>query len=239
MPPEMPTTKLNKLEAAIVRGEDSAEDARWAQAREVVRLLDAEGMTQRDVAVSWINLRRGKPYTQTHVKIVAQVGRRFEKLAVQDRPRWTDAYETVQQGSDEIVAPFDRQSRQREAQAPTTTESAEKLVQNLIKKAPESVKNTIRRGLIEDTQGKYVPPVERKARRAAADDAVQPLKDAVIGGFGKIEAVSLLEQYTEVLREMIEERVLDRERMEAIDAAFELARQETEVARAMVGLETR
>jgi hypothetical protein len=228
--------KLNTLEKSIVSAEDSAEDARWAQAKEVVRLLDS-GLSQREVAAQWINGRTEKPYEHKHVRICAGAWKRFGSLETRERPTWSDAYETVQQGSKEVVSPFDRQRKEREAQPPQSVESAERFVQNVIDKAPDKVRYAIEEGLRahrHDLPG----PVERKARQARADEEMQPLKHAV-DEFAKMEIVSALENAVEILAEMIEEQTLDADRMRQIDAANERWLEELEVARAMVGTEDR
>lgn len=228
--------KLNVLESAILRAEDSAEDARWAQAREVATLLD-RGLTQRHVAAEWINGRTDKPYSQNHVKMVAMVWRRFgENLGFRDRPSWTDAYATVKSGSEEVVTTTEAQRAVHEGRAPTSVDTAEKLVQNL-GKAPVDVQETVYHGLRQQRADQYVEPVERKARDAAARDVTERAVAPVLGEFGKLELVATLESAVDLLREMVEERSLDPDRLHAIHEALDAFVRELEVADASVGLE--
>jgi hypothetical protein len=84
--------EINALESRIVVREDEADALLWEQAAEVVRQLDA-GMSQRDLAAQWINVRTGEPYSQMHVSYTRTV---VEKLAFQiPRPRFRDAYNEI------------------------------------------------------------------------------------------------------------------------------------------------
>jgi len=233
----VPSNRLNDLERSIVAGEDAAEDGRWMQAEEVVRRLDA-GETQREVAASWLNLRTGQPYRPGHVNAVAKVWRRFG-VRSSERPRWTDAYETARSGSEEIVAPFDRQRGEREAQPPTTVESAERLTQRLIEDAPEEVREAVEQGLRAHRHGQPVTRRERREREADAADAMEPVVAALHRPFAQMDVVLALRSVTETLREMIAERSLNADAMRAIDEAWEEATAEIEVARAFVGAEER
>ncbi len=84
----MAESKLNRMERSIVAAEDSAEDARWLQAEEVVRRLGA-GEKQADIASSWINLRVGKSYPQAHVSRVKRVWAAHG--SENPRPAWATA----------------------------------------------------------------------------------------------------------------------------------------------------
>ena len=131
--------KLNTLESVIVRGEDSVEDARWSQAKEVVRLLDA-GHSQRSVAAEWVNGRTDKPYARQHVIFCERVWRRWGVSELTDRPDWTTAYYTVQQGSDDVIPPEQRKqewSEAHEVRPPSTVARAGKLAANLLKGDPQ------------------------------------------------------------------------------------------------------
>jgi hypothetical protein len=55
----------------------------------VVALL-ASGMTLREIADGWFNLRKGKPYHHTHVFFVSKVFRLFSQL--NKRPLFLDLY---------------------------------------------------------------------------------------------------------------------------------------------------
>lgn len=238
----MPTpslVKLNRLEKTIVEGEASVEDARWMQAKEVVRLLDA-GMKQREIAAGWINGTTREPYKHNHVGFCARVWKRFGYFNTQDRPDWTTAYYTVQQSSDEIVQPDERRqqwSEAHEVRAPSTPEAAEKFVQNVIAKAPAKVRDTIYEGLRAHRFDLPVTERERKERRAAGDEMIRPLQEAVDRGFTKLELVSSLEEATELLHDMVERQSLDPKSMKAIQKAADDFFAELEVATAMFGVE--
>lgn len=142
--------KLNTLESVVVSAEDSAEDARWQQAEEVVRLLGTH--STREIAAKWTNGRTGKPYNQSHVMFVKQVWERWGDYFNNHDPKcpdWTSAYYTVQQSSDELISPDVRKQKwsdDHEARAPKTERTAERLVDNLLK-APPEVRTTVFRGL--------------------------------------------------------------------------------------------
>jgi len=81
--------EINALEIRIVTAEDDADAMLWEQARQVVAQLDA-GLSQRELAKQWINVRTGEPYSQMHVSFTARLIR--EKFTFQPRPRFRDAY---------------------------------------------------------------------------------------------------------------------------------------------------
>lgn len=148
--------KLNVLESVIVRGEDSVEDARWGQAKEVARLIEV-GHTQQEIAAGWINGRTDRPYGQDHVSVYVRVWHRYGLS--HSRPSWTDAAATVKSGSDELVTTTEVQRQVHESRIPTSPETAERFVKNLAK-APDSVLEAIQEGATETL-------VERsRARRA-------------------------------------------------------------------------
>lgn len=213
--------KLNRLERAILQAEDSAEDARWAQAEEVVRRLDL-GETQREVAASWANLRTGQSYSQVHVQRMAKIWR--DNRSYQGQKPFSEIYSMVSNSS---------QAPQREAQAPRSVETAERLVQNLAK-APGDVQDAVFHGLREVRAGQYVPPAERKAREAAAHEATKPLRQAV-GAFAGMKIVSLLDEAKDELREIVESDSLDAAALRKIERADESWNEELEVARATLG----
>lgn len=130
--------KLNALERAIAKAEDSAEDARWMQAKEVCRRLDA-GETEREIAASWTNLRTGKPYDRAHVHRFASAWREFAEVPQQDRPPWTIAYD----------GRSSTRTDRAEAKAPETVAIARKLVKNIVEKAPPEVRRTITKELAQ------------------------------------------------------------------------------------------
>lgn len=169
------TDKLNTLESVILSAEDSAEDARWQQAEEVHRLLDAH--TQRDIAAGWINGRTGKSYNKAHVGFVDTVWRRFGYFNSQTRPTWTTAYYTVQQGSDELIEPEQRRrewSDAHEARAPRSEATARQFVENLLEKSPPAVVETVYRGLTSN-------PERRRQVMSSLDDAErEAIVDTVI-----------------------------------------------------------
>jgi ParB family chromosome partitioning protein len=85
--------EINALETRIVTAEDDADAMLWEQARQVVEQLDA-GMSQRQIAAQWINVRNeGKPYSQVHVLYTARTYR--DKFTYQPRPRFRDAYNEI------------------------------------------------------------------------------------------------------------------------------------------------
>jgi len=238
MPGGNVATKLNRLERAIIGGEDAANDARWAQAREVARLVRG-GTSQRDIAAAWINGRTDRPYTKQHVSYCKIAWERWGSIAI-DRPTWTTAYYTIQQGSDELIHEDDRRqqwSDAHEARAPKSIDTAARLVAN-IGNAPVDVQDEIFHGLQQQrAHGDYTPPAERKAREADAAQRIKPVRDGVDQGFGKLGIVLALEQATETLREMVEADTLNATVMRAIDAADVAWQQELDVARARLGLE--
>lgn len=84
--------EINALETRIVKAEDDADAMLWEQARQVVAQLDA-GLSQRQLARQWINLRTSEPYSVAHVNYVRKV---FSKLNTADpRPRFRDAYNAI------------------------------------------------------------------------------------------------------------------------------------------------
>lgn len=219
--------KLNRLERAIVSAESSAEDARWAQAEEVVRRLDA-GETQRQISTSWLRGadtpygKAGTPYSQRHVAIVAAIWREY--YATQDeRPSFSQAYSAVQ----------GNRAEKAQAQAPQTVETASQLVRNLVETAPDEVVDEVYHGIREARAGRYAPPAERKARQAAAGEATEPLRQAV-SHFDRALAVGYLEQATEALEDAISGGRLTPEMMEQIHEADARWRRELEVADGML-----
>lgn len=202
-------TELNALEQRIARDEEvrssagaAIEDARWHQAQIVVEMLDA-GATQKQIAAGWTNARTGKPYAHQHVSFCKLVWQRWGSSEL-ERPDWTTAYYTVQQGSDEIVPPDDRRqqwSDAHEARTPKSQASAEKFVENL-QDAPPEVIDTIARGAREVSENRYLSPKERNRRRkeadAYADEVGQPVRDE----FSKLAVILHLEQALDELRDM-------------------------------------
>ena len=84
--------EINALEQRIVQAEDDADAMLWQQAEQVIAQLDA-GLSQRDLARQWINVRTGEPYSQMHVSYVRQV---VEKFTFQvPRPRFREAYNEI------------------------------------------------------------------------------------------------------------------------------------------------
>jgi phage N-6-adenine-methyltransferase len=81
--------EINALEGRIVATEDDADDLLWEQASQVVAQLDA-GVSQRQLAAQWINVRTGEPYSVAHVNYTAKVHR--VKFTEQPRPRFRDCY---------------------------------------------------------------------------------------------------------------------------------------------------
>jgi len=83
--------EINALEVRIVKAEDDADAMLWEQARQVVAQLDA-GLSQRQLARQWINIRTGEAYSQKHVSYTA---RAFEQFTAQPRPRFRDVYNQI------------------------------------------------------------------------------------------------------------------------------------------------
>jgi hypothetical protein len=89
---ESAVREINTLERRIVHNEDEADAMLWEQARQVVAQL-AAGLSQRQLAEQWINVRTGEPYSQKHVSFTKLA---FEKFTSHDpRPRFRDAYNEV------------------------------------------------------------------------------------------------------------------------------------------------
>jgi DNA N-6-adenine-methyltransferase (Dam) len=84
--------EINALEQCIMKAEDDADAMLWDQARQVVAQLEA-GVSQRQLATQWINVRTGEPYSQMHVSYTARLFR--EKFTFQPRPRFRDAYNEI------------------------------------------------------------------------------------------------------------------------------------------------
>jgi DNA N-6-adenine-methyltransferase (Dam) len=84
--------EINALERRIVESENDADAALWQQAECIVAQLHA-GMSQRQLAAHWINLRTGEPYSQMHVSLTARVF--AEKYTFQPRPSFRDAYNAL------------------------------------------------------------------------------------------------------------------------------------------------
>jgi hypothetical protein len=91
--------EINALEQRIVSHENDADALLWEQARQVVAQLEA-GMSQRQLAAQWINVRTGEPYSVAHVSYIAKVYR--VKFTEQPRPRFRDVYNTIANGSNQI-----------------------------------------------------------------------------------------------------------------------------------------
>jgi hypothetical protein len=151
--------KLNRLERSILAAEDSAEDARWLQAEEIVRRL-GRGETKREVAVSWINGRTGKPYSQEHVSRVASIWVKYGPVNPGLRPTFSNAYAEVK-GYDS--------SEQAKAQAPDSVEAAKKLGANLAKHDPE-ILSAVLEGYDEAIEEEEPERKEKKKRRSLSDD---------------------------------------------------------------------
>lgn len=235
--PQDLSNKLNTLESAIVNAEESAEDARWQQASIVVQMLDA-GQTQKQVAAGWHNGRTGKPYAVSHVNAVKQVWQRWGvQFTERDRPDWTTAYYTIQQGADEVIEPEQRRSewsRAHEARAPRSEETAERLVQNILKEAP-GVVETVYRGLHEGREGRYVEPVGRQRQNKEADAFASDVGAPVVDALSKLNVVLHLEQAIEELRDM---SMIDRRAYDQIGRLLEDLRQEAEVKYAMAEVQS-
>ena len=234
MPARNVASKLNVLESVIVRGEDSAEDARWGQAKEVVHLID-QGHKQREIAANWINGRTDRPYVQQHVSFCKQVWERWGTSELVDRPDWTTAYYTVQQRADDVVEPERRRkewSEAHEARAPKSTRAAEKFVENL-QDAPPQVIETIARGAREVQEKRYVAPKERARRKeeaeAFAEQTIRPALDEI----AKTTIDLLFEQLLEELRDL---DVLEPDERDRYLARMDEVRTEIEVKYGMRSL---
>lgn len=92
---EAEVREINALEQRIAKSEDDADAKLWEQARQVVALLEA-GMSQREMAASWVNVRTGKAYSHVHVLYTVKA---FGKFTYQPRPRFRDAYNEVANAS--------------------------------------------------------------------------------------------------------------------------------------------
>lgn len=84
--------EINDLELRIVEAEDDTDAKLWKQAKKVTEQLEA-GMSMRELAAQWINLRTGKPYDHTHVFFVQKAFSQLNK--VKPRPRFRDAYNEI------------------------------------------------------------------------------------------------------------------------------------------------
>jgi phage N-6-adenine-methyltransferase len=84
--------EINALEGRIVETEDDADALLWEQAEQVVAQLEA-GLSQRQLARQWINLRTGEPYSVAHVNYTAKVYR--VKFTEHPRPRFRDCYNAI------------------------------------------------------------------------------------------------------------------------------------------------
>lgn len=84
--------EINALEQRIADNEDAADAQLWDQARIVVAQLDA-GMSQRELARQWMNVRTGEAYSERHVRIVRQVCSAY--LNTHPRPRFRDVYNAI------------------------------------------------------------------------------------------------------------------------------------------------
>lgn len=87
---------INALELRIVKSEDDADAMLWEQAAQVVAQLKA-GLSQRQLAAQWINVRNdGKPYSKTHVVVTVQA---FGHFNDHPRPRFRDVYNEITNAS--------------------------------------------------------------------------------------------------------------------------------------------
>jgi hypothetical protein len=228
--------KLNVLESAIIRGEDSAEDARWGQARYVAELIDS-GVSQSEIARGWINGRTDRPYARQHVIFCDRIWRRWGVSELTARPDWTSAYYTVQQKSDEIISENDRKqqwSEAHEARAPKSEGSAEELIKNLIK-GDAAICAQVYEGLRHHELHRMPPPTRVERREGVThveENVIGPIKRAM-APITKLELVVDLESATALLDEMIEDGALDPASMEQIEAANQKWQASLEVARAM------
>jgi site-specific DNA-methyltransferase (adenine-specific) len=94
--------EINALETRIVKAEDDADAMLWVQAEQVVAQLDA-GLSQRELARQWINVRTGNPYSQSHV---LWTKRTFEQFTNQSpRPRFRDCYNDVSNARTTLISP--------------------------------------------------------------------------------------------------------------------------------------
>jgi hypothetical protein len=84
--------EINDLELRIVEAEDDTDARLWKQAKKVVEQLNA-GMSQRELAAQWMNLRTGEPYSAMHVNYTAKAY--SVKFTLQPRPRFRDAYNEI------------------------------------------------------------------------------------------------------------------------------------------------
>jgi DNA N-6-adenine-methyltransferase Dam len=81
--------EINALEQRIADAEDAADQQLWEQAQLVVAQLDA-GLSPRELARQWLNLRTGAPYDEKHVRLVRRVWTASAELT--PRPRFRDLY---------------------------------------------------------------------------------------------------------------------------------------------------
>lgn len=84
--------EINALEQRIAKSEDDSDAMLWDQARQVVDQLEA-GLSQRELAQQWINVRTGEPYSAMHVNRTAKTYNR--NVNVTPRPRFRDAYNEI------------------------------------------------------------------------------------------------------------------------------------------------
>lgn len=160
------TDELNRLEQEAVDHEDALCVSRWKQAEVIVARLENE--TEREIAASWINRRTGKPYTQVTVHQFAVAWQKFEKVPFQDRPPFWSAVERALATSTRV--------QRNESQAPTTPETARKLVANIVAKSPPEVQRAIADEIVKqptaDRSLKSAVKPQRSAREATAHDAL-------------------------------------------------------------------
>jgi hypothetical protein len=151
--------KLNRLERSILAAEESAEDARWLQAEEVVRRLD-RSETVREVAASWTNGRTGKPYAHGHVQKFATIWREFVSVPIQDRPPFSKLYDDS-----------GKRTERYQQQAPESEDGARKLGANLAAQRPE-ILSAVLDGYNEATE-EAEPRRKRAPHRSSLNDEWQ------------------------------------------------------------------
>jgi hypothetical protein len=85
---------INALEHRIAEADTAADSMLWEQAADVVEQLDA-GLSQRQLAERWINIRTGEPYDEKHVRIVRKVWEKAAESTPQDRPSFRTLYNQI------------------------------------------------------------------------------------------------------------------------------------------------
>lgn len=84
---------LNQLDEAILTNDAFADDRRWAQAAEVARMQEEDGLTQEVIAAGWINARQQTAYSQAHVASVMAAFYHYNDKT--PRPDFRAAYSAV------------------------------------------------------------------------------------------------------------------------------------------------